>query len=299
MLSWEIEYPRLVLAELNTHRQLSKNSFSSRAVPFMKMIEQLDGEPVRFGANQPGMQDKGEDYVASVIFGEYKLKPKDAWWKAKQMMISVSRAFYDAGYHKQVYNRLLESFQVMKTVLSATEVDNFFWLRDDDAADPTLRELARVMKEAWEVSTPDLLAPGEWHLPYLNWVRDDATDKQIFYLRNVDLSIVELSLYDAIKVSCARCAAVSYRNEDYDLAKSLEVYDRLVGSVRKHASAFEHQATPMQKSCVEMTGDYYPDTWEAGISHMDHQGNFWSGNLMGWVQYRKLIPNECYSKPNI
>ena len=45
----------------------------------------------------------------------------------------------------------------MKTVLSATEVDNFFWLRDDDAADPTLRELARVMKEAWEASTAQVL----------------------------------------------------------------------------------------------------------------------------------------------
>ena len=67
MLSWEIEYPRIVLAELNTHRQLSKNSFSSRAVPFLKMIEQLNGEPVRFGANQAGMQDKGEDFDAPMV----------------------------------------------------------------------------------------------------------------------------------------------------------------------------------------------------------------------------------------
>ena len=108
-----------------------------------------------------------------------------------------------------------------------------------------------------------------------------------------------LTLEQAIKVSCARCAAVSYRNEGYDLAKSLEVYDRLVGSVRKHASAFEHQATPMQKSCVETAKDYFPDLWEAGVSHMDRDSFFWSGNLKGWIQYRKLIPDECYTKPNI
>lgn len=300
MLTWEIEYPRIVLAELNTHRQLSKNSSSSRAVPFLKMLEQLNGEPVRFGANQPGMQDKGEDFDAPVwvdgLAGSSR-RAKEGWAYAKGIMISVARAFYDAGYHKQVCNRLLEPFQMMKTVLSATEVDNFFWLRDDDAADPTLHELARVMKEAMEVSDPIPLGPGHWHLPYVDWHWNDTITEQCFYLKNGE-ETQYLSLKEAIKVSCARCAAVSYRNEDYDLAKSLEVYDRLVGSERKHASAFEHQATPMYKPEAKLQVDCIPGAWVDGISHMDRDGFFWSGNLKGWIQYRKLIPNECYSNQN-
>lgn len=303
MITWEIEYPRLILAELNTHRQLSRNSFSSRAVPFLKMLEQLTGEPVRFGANQAGMQDAGVDFETVVDIGPsmglkhpFAAGPKKAWLHAKTIAITIAKAFYTAGYHKQVYNRLLEPFQMMKTVLSATEVDNFFWLRDDDAADPTLRELARVMKEAMEASEPVLLQPGDWHLPYIECFAgeyalsdEDYTDGKF------------ISLEDAIKVSCARCAAVSYRNEGYDLTKSLEVYDRLVGDERKHASAFEHQATPItdtgEVDDIRDAINVYdnPDTWEEGITHMDRQGKLWSGNLQGWIQYRKLIPGECYS----
>lgn len=298
MITWEIEYPRLVLAELNTHRQLSRNSFSSRAVPFLKMLDQLNGEPVRFGANQAGMQDKGKDFDTSMDVKGYIVGPKQAWRMAKQSAIEFAEAFFDAGYHKQVYNRLLEPFQTMKTVLSATEVDNFFWLRDDDAADPTLRELARVMCAALKASHPEELAPDEWHLPYVDSVRMADGRKEFFI--TVDEDTVTLSLDDAIKVSCARCAAVSYRNEGYDLAKSLEVYDRLVGSERKHASAFEHQATPIGPVVVDFDKGRFinmvaPSTWEPGVTHMDRNFKLWSGNFQGWVQYRKLIPGECYS----
>lgn len=314
LITWEIEYPRLILAELNTHRQLSRNSFSSRAVPFMKMLEQLTGEPVRFGANQAGMQDKGEDFDAPIhyqlqtstgsVWGEMLVPPRAAWAKAKELAIAIARGFYNAGYHKQVYNRLLEPWQMQKTVLSATEVDNFFWLRDDDAADPTIRELARVMKQAMEQSRPQILEPGEWHLPYVDSeiTTIDGKRIQVFPFGDDYGDMIFLTLEQAIKVSCARCAAVSYRNEGYGLEKSLELYDRLVGSDKKHASALEHCATPMEEPVIASVltpvknVPQFPDTWEEGITHMDRQGNLWSGNFMGWVQYRKLIPGECYSK---
>jgi hypothetical protein len=300
----EIEYPRLVLAELNTHRMMSKNSFSSRAVPFAKMLEQLTGEPVRFGANQGGMQDKGEDYDEVIDIGPsmglsrpFTALPKTAWAHAKEIAISIASAFFKAGYHKQVYNRLLEPYQMMKTVISATEWDNFFWLRDDDAADPTLRELARVMREAREASKPEMLKTGEWHLPYIDVWRDKDGNR----CHGIDAEAeIHVTLEQAIKVSCARCAAVSYRNEGYGLEKSIEVYDRLVGSDKKHASAFEHCATPVREygfydgvfGKYESNKAFVPFTWEEGITHVDRQGNLWSGNLKGFIQYRKLIPGE-------
>lgn len=305
MVTWEIEYPRLILAELNTHRQLSRNSYSSRAVPFMKMLEQLNGEPVRFGANQAGMQDKGEDFDAHVwldiLDKESGLTrstpfttPKAAWSAVKAIVINLAAAFYTAGYHKQVYNRLLEAFQMQKTVLSATEIDNFFWLRDDDAADPTIRELARVMREAKDGSTAERLVPGEWHLPYIDIFRDELGVRCYSIATESPSGRHVLNVEEAIKVSCARSAAVSYRNEGYDLAKSIDVYDKLVGSERKHASAFEHQGTPMlYNACID-TCDMNPMTWESGVTHMDRNRKLWSGNLQGWVQYRKLIPGECY-----
>lgn len=327
-ITWEIEYPRLVLAELNTHRQMSKNSFSSRAVPFAKMVSQLNGRPVRFGANQAGMQDQGVDFDAMVeipaylfgplqqymdtflegiidvrdlqnVEGKVHITAEHAWNLHKFISIGVAGAMNDAKYHKQVFNRLTEAHQMMKTVISATETDNFFWLRDHDAADPTLHELARVMKEAMDASTPEVLEPGEWHLPYIDVWRD-KDGKQCY---GIDAEAeIHVTLEEAIKVSCARCAAVSYRNEGYGLEKSIEVYDRLVGDERKHASAFEHCATPMSEHIYEhgfsmdyeLNAPFEPSTWEEGITHVDRSGKLWSGNLQGFIQYRKLIPGENY-----
>lgn len=277
--------------EIMTHRMFSRNAASSRAIPFEKMLKQLNGRPVRFGAANKGMQDKGEHYEAGINFGEglYAYDGQQAWDAAKEAAISVAKGFYEASYHKQVYNRLLEPFQIMKTVVTATEWNNFFHLRLDSAADPTIQELARCMKEAMEQSVPQLLQPGEWHLPFVRTTVNEHTLLQEFWVDNYDGKI--LSTDDAIKVSAARCAAVSFRNEDYGLEKCLEVYDRLVGDERVHASALEHQATPMSMAkCLDSSYDY--SGWDEGVTHQDREGNLWSGNFRGWIQHRKTVTGE-------
>jgi hypothetical protein len=40
-----ITFPRFILAEVNTHRMLSKNTSSSRAIPFEKMIQSVEKDP--------------------------------------------------------------------------------------------------------------------------------------------------------------------------------------------------------------------------------------------------------------
>jgi len=40
----EIELPRIVLAELNTHRAISKNAESGRAIPFTALEEKVKGD---------------------------------------------------------------------------------------------------------------------------------------------------------------------------------------------------------------------------------------------------------------
>ena len=307
MMTFEIEYPRLVLAELNTHRMLSRNSASSRAIPFDKMTTQLTARPVRFGEANPGMQDKGEQHDGKVIIREYEMgddnsdsvvfatsyevSGQEAWDFAKESAVEISKAFYEAGFAKQVYNRLTEPFQMIKTVISGTEWANFFWLRNHASSDPTFAELARVMQQAMQESVPQTLLPGEWHLPYVTSRRDD-NGKMEYWLD----SETQLCEDDALKVSAARCAAVSYRNTDYGLEKCRQVHDKLVGDDRKHGSAMEHQAKAMTglDAGREITLVTNPKAWESGITHMDSEFNLWSGNLKGWVQYRKLIPGENY-----
>ena len=40
-----VTFPRIILAEVNTHRMLSKNTRSSRAIPFNKMVEAVQNNP--------------------------------------------------------------------------------------------------------------------------------------------------------------------------------------------------------------------------------------------------------------
>jgi hypothetical protein len=303
LTTWEVEYPRLIHSELMTHRMFSRNAASSRAIPFAKMVEQLNGRPVRFGANQAGMQDTGDDHSVEMLIrcGDGSLvkgRAIDVWEAALDTAVEHARTLSDAGYHKQITGRLTEPFQMMKTIITATEVANFFWLRDDEAADPSIAELARCMKDSYEQSNPVELKAGQYHLPYIT--KDWALNNQHYYLD--ESYSTEITLEQAIKVSCARCAAVSYRNNGYGLEKSLEVYGRLLGSDKKHASAFEHVATPIQKRqgnpmsiCGRLNLRLSPDTWEKGITHVDRNGNLWSGNFKGWIQYRKTIEGENYT----
>jgi hypothetical protein len=309
LTTYELTYPRIIHSELLTHKMLCSNSASSRAIPFKKMAEQLTGKPVRFGEANPGMQDKGECFNKLIpldVWDETEgwiiqnFTPEEAWDKAKNFSLSISESFHKAGYHKQVFNRLTEASQMMKTVISGTEWANYFWLRNDSAADPTLHELARCMFEAREQSVPQLLKAGEWHLSYVNQVRMSNGTQEFFVVILDDT--VGLTLEQAIKVSCARTAAVSFRNEDYGLEKCLEVYDRLIGDERKHSSAMQHAATPMNpmsewKDWGVTYGLNNPsnvDTWEPGVSHATRDGKLWSAQYCGWIMHRKTIVGENY-----
>ena len=276
LTTMQLRYPRFVHAECKTHRllriddaeveflqeislmddpDLSRNASSSRAIPVKNLIAEArtnPAMPVRFGANQPGMQDKGGDHDA-LIRGE---TAEELWKRAAASAAMYAEAFEAAGYHKQVVNRILEPYTHINTVVSATEWTNFFALRRHEDADPTMRALADTMWEAMQGSTPRALFMGEWHLPYVS----DEERRQ----------------YDetaCLMMSTARCARVSYNKHDgtspsYEDDRKL--YDRLVTAELIHASPLEHQG--------------YPDP--AGV-----QEHLW-GNFHGFVQHRKLLPNE-------
>lgn len=227
----------------------------------------------------------------------YEFSP-EMWWKFGQWLaVKIAQGYYDAGYHKQVYNRLLEPHQFMKLVITATELNNFWWLRLDGAADPSIFELARIMKEAFDKSVPNLLHPGEYHLPYVEFFRDDSGGAMYrisddFSEHGTSYGFVDLET--AIKVSSARTAAVSFRNTDYGVEKSSEVYSRLIGDERIHGSAMEHLASPMQPEHFNngVNVPLLPNTWEPGVTHVDRNGKLWSAKFNGWIMHRKLIPGE-------
>ena len=302
--TFELEYPRWIHAECKTHRiiseedetviilqnnvalmddpNLSRNAASSRAIPIQKVIEQVTDNPatpIHWGKNQPGMQANGE---LSSITGNY------LWRKARDSAVAIVKTFSEAGYHKQVVNRLLEPFQFIKVVCTATEFDNFFYLRDHPEAQPEIAELARCMKKAQAQSKPNTLYVGEWHLPYIKLYQ---TYHHVAY-HLYDEPHTKLSLEDAIKVSTSMCAQVSYRKSDNSIDKALRIYDQLVTKKPVHASPTEHLATPIP---IRTRSNVAP--WPDGVTHIDRNNNLWSGNFNGWIQARQLIPGHVYTKP--
>lgn len=285
MTTMEIEYPRFILAELNTHRMLSKNSASSRAIPMKKMHEHIINNmamPISWGKNQPGMKAKEE------VDESTRFKAMNIWEKAVQQAIRSSAEMEALGIHKQIANRLTEAGMTMKTVISGTEWTNLFYLRNHPDAQPEFKELASKMQKAMIESKPQMLRPGEWHLPYVKLKFNKELERMEYWSEEGELYTAN----EARIVSASCCAQVSYRTSDDSLEKAYKIYKQLIESEPAHASPVEHQATPM--------GDRYQfeeDTnhidWALGVSHRDRNGEYWSGNLNGWVQFRKLIRGEA------
>lgn len=283
MTTLEIEYPRFILAELNTHRMLSKNSASSRAIPVKTMHEHIlqnPAVPVYWGVNQPGMQAKQE------LDETTKDQAYQVWQQAMEYAVYKAKILSDElKVHKQIANRITEPWMQMKTVISGTEWANFFWLRAHADAQPEIRTLAEQMQQAIDNSTPQLLKSGEWHVPYVTTERDPTTNSLVYF----DSAGNVINSAQARVVSASCCAQVSYRKNDASYEKALKIYNQLIESEPCHASPVEHQATPMHLPSISA---YDPETWHDGVTHVSANGDLWSGNLRGWIQHRKLIPGE-------
>lgn len=299
----EIEYPRFILAELNTHKALEKNSSSSRAIPIMKMIEQIQSNmavPLYWGKTKAGMQADGE--IDSIPTG--KKYWNEDFLKARNTALGLS----EIGLHKQTANRLLEPFQMMKTVITGTDWDNFFNLRIHPDAQPEFCMLAYKIYKAMAESTPTLLKSGQWHLPYVN-IGWNGNGEIVYF----DEEFNVISLEQAQRISSSCCAQTSYRKSDASLEKADDIFQKLVGADVLHASPFGHLATPVQDIKVvykdldyvfadslinlekSVNISHITPTWEKGITHINRNGVFCSGNLQGWISYRHLMDNNtCY-----
>lgn len=310
IITFELEFPRIVLAEFNTHNALSKNSSSSRAIPVQTILAQVRDDPampVRFGKKNKGMQDAGEHDGLVELWNDYldeyeAYGVEDAWCMAAQNAACYADQFDKAGYAKQICNRLIEPFQRMKVVMTATELANFLWLRDHPAADPTIEALAKEIKRAYINSEAVELDVGDWHVPYFG-------NGQWYAKRD------EMSLQEALDISASCTAQVSYRKLDDSAEKAKSVVERLNLGVNinepMHVSPTEHQATPISKTKERIVHEYpdqfvvvqtglnvpfEPNSWQEGVTHVKKNGTLCSGNLEGWVQYRKLIKGNCYGE---
>ena len=130
-------FPRIILAEVNTHRMLSKNTSSSRAIPFHKMVEAVLENPfipIAWQKHHSGMQGNkyhtGEGNVGDI---NYKARAERNWLKARDFAVQQAKHLYeDSLVTKQLSNRLLEPFMWTTMLITGSKEgwDNFFKLRN-------------------------------------------------------------------------------------------------------------------------------------------------------------------------
>lgn len=135
--SMVVTMPRFILAEFNTHRMFSRNSASSRAIPFKKMVKSVQDNPfvpIAWQKDHKGMQ--GTEYFTDTENDIPHLNKM--WLESKNSAISIAKSMYNCfenedgsleGATKQILNRLLEPFMYHTVLVTATEWENFFALR--------------------------------------------------------------------------------------------------------------------------------------------------------------------------
>jgi len=253
LITWCWEYQRMIHAEIMTHRALSRNASSSRAIPASKLRERVlnaPAIPVHWGQNQAGMQASAE--VTDIDAAR-------AWWLEGRDLMAAHHAKGEAlGLHKQIVNRQIEPWMMISTIISATDHSNLFHLRKHAMAEPNFQVVASLAWELFHNHMPVFIQINGWHLPYVN-----ASDME-----------VSKRTEDLLKLSTARCARVSYLTHDgkRDRAKDFELHDTLAATATKgedpmHASPLEHPALAVG-------------------------GRARIGNFEGWKQYRKFFPHE-------
>lgn len=307
----KITFPRIVLAEFNTHRMFSRNSASSRAIPFKKMVKMIRENPfipIAWQEDHKGMQ--GNKYITDPLDLDACI---EEWMVALYDMIeratflNESHEDGSASVTKQLCNRLLEPFMWHTVIVTATEWENFFRLRcpnyvfrdkkyrskkdylknetrgndfseihwllvNESSADIHIQAIAELMWDTYNESKPKLLEEGQWHIPF----GDNFDDDKVY-------NLWKSSGRDNVRamIATARCARISYEtlgdDPKIDYAADIKLHDRLIQD--GHMSPFEHCARAMSDS--EYNENYVHS------NNMYHKG--WCRNFKGFIQYRHIV----------
>ena len=145
LTTFRVTYPRIIHAEMCRHRTLSRNSASSRAIPFKKMVQMVEEDPfipIAWQKDHKGMQgteywtdddtvtvDEGDEYERYTKIYSATEHFITEWLEARDLAIAQSYELNRLGVTKQLCNRLLEPFMWHTELITGTEWENFFELR--------------------------------------------------------------------------------------------------------------------------------------------------------------------------
>lgn len=229
-----LTYPRFIHAQMMTHRMLSRNAQSSRAMPVSKMLEETPVIPTGLRYNQKGMQPAEP---LSLVDQE---KAFALLVKLHDQTTKTVKALDKLGVHKQWANRYLEPFRTITAIYTGTAQAwaGFFDLRAHPDAQEEICWLAEAMQKLYTA----------------NYNKTERTEQHLPFIREEEKV---LPLLDKFKLSSARCARVSYLTFDgkRDLEKDFELHDRLSKASPPHLSPLEHCA--IGDSTLAMNANFF------------------------------------------
>ncbi len=205
IITIKLNYPRFILAQINTSRMLSKNTASSRAVPTKSLLEMDIFIPEHVGINKSGMEST--EYLSGKDLKRFQKLWTNLYSKVAKDVIKMQD---ELNVHKQTVNRLLEPFLYSTSVLTGTREswEHLIALRIHHSTQPEYQILAQKIQEAISNSIPQKLISGAWHLPYV-----DSTEPG--------------ENFENVKISVSCSAQISYRKLNDSKEKALEIYDKL------------------------------------------------------------------------
>lgn len=230
-----VTIPKFLQAQINSHRALSRNSGSSRAIPAKTIRKRVLTDPfipVEFGKNQAGM--RGGEQVSGIKL----ILANKIWLWARFVPCFFHYLGEKLDIHKEVLNRLIEPWMYTEIVLTGTEWSNFIKLRIDNSAQPEIQIIAKDIEYLLKTNDPKILKIGEWHLPFISEEEKNELDSETLKM-----------------ISSARCARVSYKLYDgtkSNIEKDTALCKRLISY--GHWSPFEHIAGALDT--LEQSGNF-------------------------------------------
>lgn len=304
-------FPRIILAEINTHRMLSKSTSSSRAIPFNKMVESVKNDPfipIAWQKSHSGMQ--GSEY----FIDKEEIKYLESHW-LRAMKEAVNQSKYLQGsttgkaVTKQLCNRLLEPFMWTTMLITGSKEswDNLFELRapiynlnyfheysmgnfdGSPSEDLTFRSKKDAYKYFGNRKGIDWLKvnEGQAEIHFMELAEciwdsvNESTPKQLkageWHLPMLPKEAENLSLQEQLNWCVGIHANTSYTvvgdGKKITLEHSTKIHDKC--KEEHHSSVFEH-------CCQVPTQEEYNNSFKG-------QEKGWFRNYKGFKSYRQVI----------
>ena len=298
LISYVLDYPLIIHAEVMTHRMFSRNAASARAIPYIKYrdsVEQNLFVPLAWQKAHSGMQ--GTEYLSEQDQIDCNKAWEDAFYEAKE---SADYLVLRKKATKQLANRLLHPFAYMRLLVTTgvnEGLKNFFELRNHEDAEIHIQALAKEMEQKYVLSQPEPLKEGGWHVPFKKEVSKSLmtllTPEELAAVMETSTLSEELG-HKFVKIATGMAARTSYTlfPEEKDAEVYLRIHDKMIDSVPFHASPFEH--------CIRVMNDTEYKAFSKTRIIADFPGdipyavleNGWCDNYRGGISYRYLIANN-------